>query len=276
MSDEDRLLIVSIALKSGHILCDAISKQQSTNQRLLDLKVLETKGRGLYTKYKNDEFWLGNKSWCKVANSKNEDDYLEVWFKKNNEEPKRLIFKDELRAECKQVIQYLQKNYDLHILSGDKIHNVEKAAKQLNIKNYYGEKSYKEKYEFIKELSKKGKKVLMIGDGLNDSIALKAAFVSLSPKNSIEISKYASDATYNGNLMSILTIFQASRLSLKLIKQNFSISIIYNSLAIPLAVMGKVNPIIAAIFMSISSITVILNSLRFKVTSASIKKLNKK
>ena len=265
LSDEDKLLIVSIASKSGHILCDAIGKQQSTNQRLLDLKVLEKKGRGLYTKYKNDEFWLGNKSWCKVANSKNEDDYLEVWFKKNNEEPKRLILKDELRKECKKIIQYLQKNYDLHILSGDKIYNVEKAAQQLNIKNYYGEKSYKEKYEFIKELSKKGKKVLMIGDGLNDSVALKYAFASLSPKNSIEISKYASDAIYNNNLINILTVLQASKLSLKLIKQNFSISIIYNSLAIPLAIMGKVNPIIAAIFMSISSITVILNSLRFKI-----------
>ncbi len=79
-------------------------------------------------------------------------------------------------------MQHLKKDYDLHILSGDKIYNVEKTAKQLNIKNYYGEKSYKEKYEFIKKLSKNGKKVLMIGDGLNDSIALKSAFASLSPK----------------------------------------------------------------------------------------------
>ena len=270
--DEDKLLIASIASKSGHVLCDAINKHFS-NKSLLDLKVLETKGRGLYAKHKNDEFWLGNKLWCKTTNEKNEDDYLEVWFRKNNDAPKRLIFKDELRAQCKQVMQHLQKEYDLHILSGDKIYNVEKAAKQLNIKNYYGEKSYKEKYEFIKELSKKGKKVLMIGDGLNDSIALKSAFASLSPKNSIEISKYASDAIYNGNLMSILTIIQASKISLKLIKQNFSMSLIYNGMAIPLAIMGKVNPIFAAIFMSISSITVILNSLRFKVTSASVKRV---
>ena len=105
----------------------------------------------------------------------------------------------------------------------------------------------------------------MIGDGLNDSIALKSAFASLSPKNSIEITKYASDAIYNGNLVNILNIIEASKTSTKLIKQNFSMSIIYNCMAIPLAIMGKVNPIFAAIFMSISSITVIFNSLRFKV-----------
>ncbi len=262
--DEDKLFIASIASKSGHILCNAINKYYNS-QSLLDLKVLETKGRGLYAKYKNDEFWLGNKSWCKVVSEKSKDDYLEVWFRKNNEAPKRLIFKDELRTESKQVMQHLKKDYDLHILSGDKIYNVEKTAKQLNIKNYYGEKSYKEKYEFIKKLSKNGKKVLMIGDGLNDSIALKSAFASLSPKNSIEIAKYVSDSIYNGNLINILTIIQASKTSVKLIKQNFSMSIIYNCMAIPLAIMGKVNPIFAAIFMSISSITVIFNSLRFKV-----------
>ncbi|MBY0380041.1 MAG: heavy metal translocating P-type ATPase, partial [Burkholderiales bacterium] len=108
-------------------------------------------------------------------------------------------------------------------------------------------------------------KVLMIGDGLNDSVALKGSYASISPKTSIAISQDVSDAIYNGNLLSILMIFKASKLTVKLIKQNFTLSIIYNCLAVPLAMMGKVNPIIAAIFMSISSITVILNSLRFKI-----------
>ena len=114
----------------------------------------------------------------------------------------------------------------------------------------------------------------MVGDGLNDSLALKASYASISPKTSIAISQDVSDAIYNGNLKSLVVIFKSSKLSVNLIKQNFTLSIIYNSIAIPLAIMGKVNPIIAAIFMSISSITVILNSLRFAVKKTSLEKSN--
>jgi P-type E1-E2 ATPase len=271
-NDQEKLLIASIASKSAHILCESIIKNYKYS--ILDLEIKEVKGKGVYAKYKNNEIWLGNKSWCNVDNDTNEDDYLEVWFKKNSNAAKRLIFKDELRYEAKQVIKSLQLRYDLFLLSGDKNHNVKKIAEELNIKNYFGEKNYQEKYNFVQELSKYGKKVLMVGDGLNDSLALKASYASISPKTSIAISQDASDAIYNGNLKSLVVIFKSSKLSVNLIKQNFTLSIIYNSIAIPLAVMGKVNPIIAAIFMSISSITVILNSLRFAVKKTSLEKSN--
>ena len=271
-NDQEKLLIASIASKSAHILCESIIKNYKDS--ILDLEIKEVKGKGVYAKYKNNEIWLGNKSWCNVDNDTNEDDYLEVWFKKNGNAAKRLIFKDELRYEAKQVIKSLQLRYDLFLLSGDKNHNVKKIAEELNIKNYFGEKNYQEKYNFVQELSKYGKKVLMVGDGLNDSLALKASYASISPKTSIAISQDVSDAIYNGNLKSLVVIFKSSKLSVNLIKQNFTLSIIYNSIAIPLAIMGKVNPIIAAIFMSISSITVILNSLRFAVKKTSLEKSN--
>jgi P-type E1-E2 ATPase len=267
-SDQEKLLIASMASKSAHILCNSIVKNYK--DAILDLEIKEVRGKGVYAKYKNNEIWLGNKSWCNVANTTHEDDYLEVWFKKNTDAPKRLIFRDELRDGAKQVIKSLQSRYDLFLLSGDKNHNVKKIAKELNIKKYFGEKNYEEKYNFVQELSKYGKKVLMVGDGLNDSLALKASYASISPKTSIAISQDASDAIYNGNLQSLLVIFNASKLSVNLIKQNFTLSIIYNGIAIPLAIMGKVNPIIAAIFMSISSITVILNSLRFAIKKTNV------
>jgi len=262
-NDQEKLFIASMASKSAHILCKAIVKNYKAP--ILDLDIKETKGRGVYTKYQNSEIWLGNKLWCNVGDQKNEDNYLEVWFKKGNDIPKRLIFKDKLRSEAKQVMQSLQLKYEVFLLSGDKKYNVKKVAEELDIKNYFGEKNYEQKYHFIQELSECGKKVLMIGDGLNDSVALKGSYASISPKTSIAISQDVSDAIYNGNLLSILMIFKASKLNVKLIKQNFTLSIIYNCLAVPLAMMGKVNPIIAAIFMSISSMTVILNSLRFRI-----------
>jgi P-type Cu2+ transporter len=262
-SDEEKLLIASMASKSAHILCKAIVKNYKAP--ILDLEIKEVKGMGVYTKHQNNEIWLGNKRWCNIKNGREEDNYLEVWFKKDNDILKRIIFRDELRGEAKQVIRFLQLKYEVFLLSGDKGYNVKKVAEELNIKNYFGEKNYEQKHHFIQELSEHGKKVLMIGDGLNDSVALKCSYASCSPKTSIAISQDVSDAIYNGNLQSILVIFKASKLTVKLIKQNFTLSIIYNCLAVPFAMMGKVNPIIAAIFMSISSITVILNSLRFKI-----------
>jgi Cu2+-exporting ATPase len=144
---------------------------------------------------------------------------------------------------------------------------VAQVADKLGIKNFLGEKNYKEKYEFIKNLEAKSKKVLMIGDGLNDALALKAAFVSISPKTSIAISQDATDAIYSGNLNSVPIILEAATISIKVIKQNFTISIIYNCITIPIAMMGLANPIIAAIAMSLSSITVIMNSLRKKMAN---------
>jgi Cu2+-exporting ATPase len=173
-----------------------------------------------------------------------------------------MVLKDELRKEAKEVIDNLQKKYEIFLLSGDRDRNVAQVADVLRIKNSFGEKNYKEKYEFIKNLESKGKKVLMIGDGLNDALALKAAFASISPKTSIAISQDATDVLYNGNLKGILVIMAAAATSIKVIKQNFAISIIYNCITIPVAMMGLANPIIAAIAMSLSSITVIMNSLR--------------
>jgi Cu2+-exporting ATPase len=257
---EEQKIIASVAAKSNHILCKAICSK--FNDPIIDLDVIEAKGEGLYAKNNNDEFWLGRGSWAGAYGSNSEDTYLEVWYKKNCEEPKRMVFKDELRKEAKEVIDNLQKKYEIFLLSGDRDRNVAQVADVLRIKNSFGEKNYKEKYEFIKNLESKGKKVLMIGDGLNDALALKAAFASISPKTSIAISQDATDVLYNGNLKGILVIMAAAATSIKVIKQNFAISIIYNCITIPVAMMGLANPIIAAIAMSLSSITVIMNSLR--------------
>jgi Cu2+-exporting ATPase len=259
----ERGIISSIASKSDHLLCKAITSKFKGN--FIDMKVSEEKGRGLSAQLNDDIFLLGNREWCKVTEHEYSDEnYLEVWYRKNNEKPKILFFKDIVRVEAKEVIHQLKKDYDIIILSGDNHNNVSNIAQFLGIKDFYAQKDYIQKHEFIKNLNKKGKKTLMIGDGLNDALSLKEAYSSMSPKSSIAISQNAADSLYNGNLTSILKIINHSKLAVKTIKQNFIISILYNCIAIPFAIGGYINPIIAAIVMSISSISVILNSLRLK------------
>ncbi len=104
---------------------------------------------------------------------------------------------------------------------------------------------------------------MMIGDGLNDAAALQAANVSIAPASALDITQGSADIVIVGNrLQPLLELITIARKARKLIVQNFYFAALYNIVAIPLAVMGYVTPLLAALFMSGSSIVVTLNALR--------------
>ena len=116
----------------------------------------------------------------------------------------------------------------------------------------------------LAELTKK--KILMVGDGLNDAPALNTANISMSPSTAVDITQNAADIVFQGNDLSvILTSWKISRFANILVKQNFLLTILYNLIAIPIAVMGYVTPLIAALSMSLSSLIVIGNSYRLNL-----------
>lgn len=253
-------IIASMALKSKHPLCQAIVENYEGDLQY-DMKVEEVKGYGL----KSGKYLLGNKDFCEVAGGI-KDQYSEIWFRDGGSDAIRLEFEDALRSDAKTVINTLRKmGLKVVLLSGDRIAAVHKVALHLGLKQYFGEMKPAEKYEYILKLSQNRKKVLMVGDGLNDGPAIKLSFVSMSPSSGLEIVQNYADIVFQGNkLQPIVDTLQTAKQTQKIIFQNFAISFVYNAVTIPLAMLGWASPIMAAAVMSLSSIMVVVNSLRLK------------
>jgi len=174
---------------------------------------------------------------------------------------------DKIKDDAKEIIEYLQnKNIDVIMLTGDNEQVASKIANELNIKKYFAKQTPVSKANYIKELKKENKIVVMVGDGVNDSVALSNADVAIAMGNSADISLAVSDIVLlNSTLNSLKDAFVISNKTYKYIKQNLSLSIVYNMITIPLAMAGLVIPLVAALSMSLSSLMVVLNSLRIKM-----------
>jgi len=160
-------------------------------------------------------------------------------------------FLGELKAE-KEII----------ILSGDKQSNVKKFAESHNIDEYHSGKNPEEKLEFIKN-KQESKQVIFIGDGINDSPSIKQADVGVTTSSSSQIAQVSGDILiHKGGLETLNKIFKLSKKSKLRIYQNLFLAFIYNTLMIPIAVMGIITPNLAALAMALSSISVVINSSR--------------
>ncbi len=138
-------------------------------------------------------------------------------------------------------------------------------AKRLKIDDWQAEALPQDKAARIAELSAQGCKVLMVGDGLNDTAALAAAHVSISPASALDAARVASDIVLLGmDLTPIAEACDTAKRATRRIRENFRIATVYNVIAVPLAVAGLATPLIAALAMSASSITVSLNALRLR------------
>ena len=161
------------------------------------------------------------------------------------------------------VRQLRTQGYAVELLSGDRPATVEAVAKDLGIETWRAGCTPAEKCRRLEELEAGGRRTLMVGDGLNDAPALAAALVSVSPSSAVDISQTAADAVFQGEALApVLELLNVARRSEILVKQNFGLAFAYNLIALPVAVLGMVTPLIAAVFMSASSLLVTGNALR--------------
>jgi Cu2+-exporting ATPase len=171
-----------------------------------------------------------------------------------------------LKSDALPTVAALRKaGYHIEILSGDRPEAVAAVATTLGIENWRAGVDPAGKIARLGELAASGRKVLMVGDGLNDAPSLAAAHVSLSPVSAAQVAQSAADAVFLGDrLAPVSTALEVSRVARRLMVQNLWIAVVYNAIAVPIAVAGWVNPLIAAAAMSGSSLIVTLNAVRLR------------
>jgi Cu2+-exporting ATPase len=188
----------------------------------------------------------------------------ELWLARPNCAPIRFGFEETLRADTEATVSRLREQHlKIHLLSGDRAASVALVATTLAIDDWHAEYSPVHKVAAIEALVSAGRKVLMVGDGLNDSPSLAVATVSASPATAADISQTVADVVFQGSkLGAVSTVIETARRARTVMRQNLALSIGYNVLMVPLAVAGYVTPWLAALAMSSSSLLVMANSFR--------------
>lgn len=261
-------LAASIAKSSSHPLCRALivaCHKQNIPTITAKSDIYEEPGMGLKAIINGHEVRLGNREWCGIhASYKGNERYSELWLKVKGAKPVLFCFKDSMRSDALDVVQwFIRRKMKVILLSGDRKDVVEEAADELGLSRFKHSCKPQDKIEIIERMKSNGDTVLMVGDGLNDAPALKAADVSMSPSSASEISQNAADFVFQTRkLESVVRAYQVSSKSRKLIFANFAFAATYNIIAVPFAAAGLLTPLIAAIVMSLSSILVTINALR--------------
>ncbi|WP_187834881.1 heavy metal translocating P-type ATPase [Helicobacter pylori] len=259
----DGRLLKSLLKVREHLAHNAILKTLDSDE--VNLEKIEFFAHGLKASYQNETLLVGSLKFLNAmgVNIKaKESANIMVGFAKNKTLCALFILEERLKANAKEVVQALQnQGLELEILSGDNESSVKECAKKLGISKYHAHLTPEDKAQIVS--SYKGV-CAMIGDGNNDALALKQASVSLGFEKSA-LSKSACDILLLEEDLSLLEkAFDNAQKVYQVVLQNIVLSLIYNAILIPVAMLGYINPLIASLSMSTSSLLVVLNSLRLK------------
>ena len=253
-----------LAQSSHHPLALALV-QALPAARPLD-QVEEVPGAGVRGIYKGVECRLGSAAFCDwtMTNHHEIEPGASVIYVRMGDEIAPLLLHQQLRPHAAQTIAQLKEmGFKLSILSGDRMEAVAPIAQALNIADWQAGLKPEDKIKALAALQARRQNVLMVGDGLNDAPALAAANASLSPISAVKLSQAQADAVFiDASLLPVAQALRLARLARRLMQQNLILAVVYNAIAVPLAIMGEVTPLIAALAMSGSSVLVTLNALR--------------
>ncbi|MCF3972290.1 heavy metal translocating P-type ATPase [Paracoccus salsus] len=261
-----RPVALALARGSAHPLSRALAEALSAETAAVIEDQQEHPGRGSSACWQGREVRLGRADWLGVTDDEAARPGSAAWFSVAGEAPIRLEFADSLRPGARECVARLRADGQrLILLSGDRPAAVAELAATLGIEQFHAGIDPMGKADLIEALAAEGAHVLMVGDGLNDTAALARAHASISPASALDAARVASDMVLTGqDLSPVADALLTARRATARIRENFAISIIYNIVAVPVAIAGFATPLIAALAMSASSITVTLNALRLR------------
>ena len=253
----------TLARASHHPLSRALVAYTGAGQVATGVK--EVAGAGLRAEVGGQSWRLGSQVWLGVTDAQ-EASGPTLWFDRDDGAQVRFVFADHLQDGAADALNALQaQGITVEVVSGDREGAVQSLAASLGIARWQAAASPQDKVARLETLRGEGRKVLMVGDGLNDAGALSLAHASVTPGGAMDVSQSASDAVYSGGLEAIPALLAVSQRTRSVMRQNFGLAAGYNVIAVPIAVMGFVTPLIAAIAMSLSSLVVTLNAIRLRI-----------
>jgi Cu+-exporting ATPase len=261
LTDFQKNCILAVVNSSTHPLSRGVVNYLKSTTKLDTYEIEsyeEISGKGIVAHYTDIEIRIGSKSLCGATESELHSDETAVHISINNAYLGKFIFHSEMRQGIEKMIEGLS-NYQLHILSGDNEKDKETLIKFFpkNTQMLFNQ-SPNSKSTYIENLKEKGKHVLMIGDGLNDAGALGKADVGIAVSEDIFRFTPSSDAILDASTLNQLPKFLSiSNYAKTVLKTCLSFSISYNLIGLSFAVSGTMTPLVAAILMPISSITVV-------------------
>ena len=260
----DLALAGALALASRHPLAKAVAEATGAKE---PMAAQEFPGEGVSATHRGEPVRLGSVPWCgaeaeaaPVAAAWPDASLIAL------RTPERAVVfavRQGLRPDAIAVVAEVARDYEVEILSGDREPAVALVAGELGVTRFEAGLKPADKIARLKALAAMGRRALMVGDGLNDAPALAAAHVSISPISAAHIAQAQADALFLGErLAPVADALRISARARRLMLENLWLSVVYNLIAVPLAIFGYVTPLIAALAMSGSSILVTLNALR--------------
>ena len=256
-----------MTIGSSHPAARAIAEAaaRGTNPIMAFDRIEEMPGLGLEASRDGDRYRLGRPEWVLEGRSPENGLAESVsYLTRNGDLLAAFVMEDSVRPDAREAVDDLvRQGLAVEIVSGDRAAVVEGLASKLGVHEVSSGLLPSEKVTRVASHDQAHRKILMVGDGLNDAPALAAAHVSMAPATAADIGRNAADFVFlNESLSAVGGALGIARRSRTLIVQNFALAVGYNALAVPVAVLGYVTPLVAAVAMSLSSIIVVANALR--------------
>ena len=270
--DVDYKLLYSLIKLSNHPVSKGVLKYLEKHEQVSEEIVFDMfkqlSARGMTAKY-NDMQILGGNYQLMLDNDIEVNFVSEktaFYFAVDSELILVYELSDTIKEGASELVKYLEaKNIEVIMLTGDTKHSAMSVALEIGINSVESQQTPEDKLEYIDKLHRENKVVVMVGDGVNDVLALAKADIGIVMGSGSDIAVDISDVVLlDDSLKSLLSAFKISKTTFSLIKQNFAISLVYNAITIPLAMAGLVIPLVAALSMSFSSLLVVGNSMRIR------------